>query len=81
MKFDLSDIPKDEIIKDIVTLIKQKEPKAKVKKSGKNLEITGLSNTKGKFYIKKVLGASNLEGVSKVISLGDQFKVYFKEVE
>ena len=79
MKFDLSDIPKDEIVKDIVKLIKEKEPGAKVKKSGKTIEITGLSNRKGKFYVKKVLGASNLEGFTKVISIGDQFKVYFKE--
>ncbi len=76
MKVDLSNIPKSELIDDIVTLIQEKE-NIKAKKEGKILEIEGLPSRKVKFYIKKVLGQADLQGYFKVISQGDYFEVLF----
>ncbi len=80
MKVDLSNVPKSELIDDIVTLIEEKE-NVTAKKEGNKLEIEGLSSRKIKFYTKKVLGQADLPGIFKVISQGDHFLVLFKKFE
>ncbi|MFX1285143.1 MAG: hypothetical protein ACFFB5_15915 [Promethearchaeota archaeon] len=76
MKVDLSNIPKSELIDDIIALIREKED-IKAKKEGKTIELKGLSSRKLKFYTKKVLGQAELPGQFKVISQGDHFEVFF----
>ncbi len=76
MKVDLSNVPKSELIDDIITLIQEKEG-IKATKEGKTIEIEGLSSRKLKFYTKKVLGQAELQGFYKVISQGDHFEVFF----
>lgn len=78
MKVDLSNIPDDEVIKDLSTLIEKKE-KIKTKKEGKTLIVKDLSSRKLKFYTKKILSQKDLPGLYKVISEGDHFLVYFQE--
>lgn len=80
MKVDLSNVPKSELIDDIITLIQKKEG-IKATKEGKTIEIEGLSSRKLKFYTKKVLGQAELPGFYKVISQGDQFEVFFWKYE
>lgn len=80
MKVDLSNVPKSELIDDIITLIQEKEG-IKATKEGKTIEIEGLSSRKLKFYTKKVLGQAELPGFYKVISQGDQFEVFFWKYE
>lgn len=78
MKVDLSNIPDDEVIKDLSKLIETKE-KIKTKKEGKTLIVKDLSSRKLKFYTKKILSQKDLPGLYKVISEGDHFLVYFQE--
>jgi len=78
MKIDLSDIPDSDLVDEIVKVIKDKE-NLKPKKEGKTIVINNLSSRKIKFYTKKVLGKAELPGVYRVVSEGDQFKVYYKE--
>lgn len=78
MKVDLSNVPKSELIDEIVNLIKEKE-NITAKKEGNTLDIEGLSSRKIKFYTKKVLGQADLPGFTKVISQGDHFLVIFKK--
>ena len=78
MKVDLSNIPNDDVIKDLSKLIEKKE-KVKTKKEGKTLIVKDLSSRKLKFYTKKILSQKDLPGLYKVISEGDHFLVYFQE--
>jgi hypothetical protein len=78
MKVDLSNIPDDDVIKDLSKLIEKKE-KVKTKKEGKTLIVKDLSSRKLKFYTKKILSQKDLPGLYKVISEGDHFLVYFQE--
>ena len=79
MKVDLSEIPDSDLIDELIDIIKEKEG-IKPKKDGKNIEIKGLSSRRIKFYTKKVLGRSELPGFYRVISQGDYFKVFYKEL-
>ncbi|NHJ00664.1 MAG: hypothetical protein EAX86_00920 [Candidatus Heimdallarchaeota archaeon] len=79
MKIDFSNVPNSEVIDDLVTLIKNKEKDAKVKKDGKSVKVEGLSSRKLKFYAKKVLGRIDAPGITKVVSQGDHFLVIYKE--
>ncbi|MFX1515840.1 MAG: hypothetical protein ACFFC6_05980 [Promethearchaeota archaeon] len=76
MKVDLSNIPKSEVIDDIIALIQKKED-IKATKEGKTIQIKGLSSRKIKFYTKKILGKADLPGYYKVVSQGDHFEVLF----
>ena len=76
MKVDLSNIPKSEVIDDIIALIQEKED-IKATKEGKTIQIKGLSSRKIKFYTKKILGKADLPGYYKVVSQGDHFEVLF----
>ena len=78
MKVDLSNVPDSNIIDELARIIKEKE-NLKTKKEGKTLVVKDLSSRKLKFYTKKVLGKSEVPGISKVISQGDHFIVYFQE--
>ena len=78
MKVDLSNIPNDDVIKDLSKLIEKKE-KVKTKKEGKTLIVKDISSRKLKFYTKKILSQKDLPGLYKVISEGDHFLVYFQE--
>lgn len=79
MKIDFSNVPDSEVIDDLVSLLKEKEKAAKVKKDGKSVKIDGLSSRKIKFYAKKVLGRMETPGITKVISQGDHFQIIYKE--
>lgn len=79
MKVDLSNVPDSNIIDELAKLIKEKE-NLKAKKEGKTLVVKDLSSRKLKFYTKKILGKSDVEGIYKVISQGDHFLVYFQEL-
>lgn len=79
MKVDLSDVPDSNIIDELAKIIKEKE-NLKAKKEGKTLIVENLSSRKLKFYTKKILGRSEVEGIYKVISQGDHFLVYFQEL-
>ncbi|MFW9855786.1 MAG: hypothetical protein ACFFFG_12025 [Candidatus Thorarchaeota archaeon] len=80
MKVDLSEIPNDEVLDNLVNYIKDKEG-IKVKKEGKTLNVPKISARKLKFYTKKVLRKIDLPGHFKVISKGpdEGFMVYFRE--
>ena len=79
MKVDLSNVPDSNVIDELVRIIKEKE-NLKVKKEGKTLVVKDLSSRKLKFYTKKALGKSEVQGAYKVISQGDHFIVYFQEL-
>ena len=79
MKVDLSNVPDSDVIDELARMIKEKE-NLKAKKEGKTLIVKDLSSRKLKFYTKKVLGKSEVQGIYKVISQGDHFLVYFQEL-
>ena len=79
MKVDLSNVPDSDVIDELARMIKEKE-NLKAKKEGKTLAVKDLSSRKLKFYTKKVLSKSEVQGVYKVISQGDHFIVYFQEL-